>query len=368
MNPSEDPLVQKQEHSPRTTKTSSVLGVISIILALIALIITSCNLDGSMGEVLAIVLFAFPLMISSLIISIIGLLLRSKTLIGKKLSTIGLILTFFPIAVALAPALEEWIEDKRYNTFVDGVKFNKEMTVLISYSENKKETNYTIPESVTIIRNHAFANCTSLTSITIPDSVTSIGDRAFYHCNNLKSITIPDGVTSIGWGAFWNCSSLTSITIPNGVTSIGSGVFGDCSSLKTIKVGAGNVNYTEVNGVMFNTEKTVLHTYPAGKAVTNYSIPDSVTRIGEMAFMYCDSLTSITIPDGVTRIGRRAIGNCSSLTAVTFLGDAPEEDSKGHPSGWALWRATPTIYRKPEAKGWGETFAGRPVKLISEKP
>ena len=62
MNSSEDPLVQKQEHSPRTTKTSSVLGVISIILALIALIITSCNLDGSMGEVLAIVLFAFPLM------------------------------------------------------------------------------------------------------------------------------------------------------------------------------------------------------------------------------------------------------------------------------------------------------------------
>jgi len=31
-------------------------------------------------------------------------------------------------------------------------------------------------------------------------------------------------------------------------------------------------------------------------------------------------------------------------------------------------KATPTIYRKPEAKGWGDTFAGRPVKLISEKP
>ncbi|MDB4737780.1 hypothetical protein OAF75_02970 [Verrucomicrobiales bacterium] len=27
-----------------------------------------------------------------------------------------------------------------------------------------------------------------------------------------------------------------------------------------------------------------------------------------------------------------------------------------------------TIYRKPEAKGWGDTFGGRPVKLISEKP
>jgi hypothetical protein len=28
----------------------------------------------------------------------------------------------------------------------------------------------------------------------------------------------------------------------------------------------------------------------------------------------------------------------------------------------------PTIYRKPDAEGWGDTFAGRPVKLISEKP
>ena len=366
MNSSEDPLVQKQEHSPRTTKASSVLGVISIILALIALIITSYNVGDSMGGVIAIVLFAFPLMISSLIISIVGLFLSSKTLIGKRLSTIGLILTFSPIAVALAPALmssiEEWIEDKRYNTFVDGVKFNKEMTVLIAYSENKKETNYTIPESVTIIRNHAFANCTSLTSITIPDGVTSIGHFAFTFCTSLTSITIPDSVTSIGGAAFWNCSSLTSITIGDSVTSIGSGAFGGCSSLTTIEVGTGNVNYTEANGVLFNTEKTVLHTYPAGKAETNYNIPDSVTSIWKRAFMYCDSLTSVTIPDSVTSIGNWAFSDCTSLTAVTFLGDAPEE------VGRVFSRATPTIYRKSESKGWGETFAGRPVKLISEKP
>jgi hypothetical protein len=30
--------------------------------------------------------------------------------------------------------------------------------------------------------------------------------------------------------------------------------------------------------------------------------------------------------------------------------------------------ANATIYRKPEAKGWGDTWDGRPVKLISEKP
>jgi hypothetical protein len=47
---------------------------------------------------------------------------------------------------------------------------------------------------------------------------------------------------------------------------------------------------------------------------------------------------------------------------VTFLGDAPKAE------GQVFKGATPTIYRNPDAKGWGDTFAGRPVKLISEKP
>ena len=47
---------------------------------------------------------------------------------------------------------------------------------------------------------------------------------------------------------------------------------------------------------------------------------------------------------------------------MTFLGDAPKAGDK------VFNKSTPTIYRKPEAKGWGETFGGRPVKLISEKP
>jgi hypothetical protein len=46
---------------------------------------------------------------------------------------------------------------------------------------------------------------------------------------------------------------------------------------------------------------------------------------------------------------------------LIFLGVAPEDKT-------GLINTFPTIYRKPEAKGWGDTFAGRPVKLISEKP
>ena len=97
-------------------------------------------------------------------------------------------------------------------------------------------------------------------------------------------------------------------------------------------------------------------------SLTSITIPDSVTSIGASAFNECTSLTSITIPDSVTNIGKDAFRGCPSLTAVTFLGDAPK-------AGKEVFKdATPTIYRKPEAKGWGETWGGRPVKLISEKP
>ena len=88
----------------------------------------------------------------------------------------------------------------------------------------------------------------------------------------------------------------------------------------------------------------------------------AVTSIGFGAFEGCSRLTSITIGDSVTSIGNAAFAKCIRLSAVTFLGDAPK-------AGKEVFKdATPTVYRKPEAKGWGDTFAGRPVKLISEKP
>ena len=97
-------------------------------------------------------------------------------------------------------------------------------------------------------------------------------------------------------------------------------------------------------------------------------IPDTiegkpVTRIGDFAFVNCTSLTSITIPDGVTSIGHAAFAACESMNAVTFLGDAPKVKNDD-----TFKYSSSIIYRKPEAKGWGDTFAGRPVKLISEKP
>ncbi len=149
-------------------------------------------------------------------------------------------------------------------------------------------------------------------------SVTSIGNCAFRYCTSLKSITIPNSVMEIGSSAFSGCSSLTSITIPNSVTNIGDSTFWGCSSLTAIYVAVDNKNYTSVNGVLFNKDKTALICYPAGKTDKSYKITNSVTSIGNYAFNGCSSLTSVTIPNSVTEIGGSAFVDCASLKSITM--------------------------------------------------
>ncbi|MDR2701123.1 MAG: leucine-rich repeat domain-containing protein, partial [Spirochaetaceae bacterium] len=171
---------------------------------------------------------------------------------------------------------------------------------------------------VTNIGSGAFAYCFSLASVTIPDSVTSIGEDAFFWCTSLTSVTIPNSVTNIGSGAFFWCTSLTSVTIPNSVTSIGDGAFSNCTSLIAINVNTGNSAYSAQDGILYNKDKTILHTYPAGKTNASFTIQNSVTSIGSMAFSGCISLTSVTIPNSVTTIGDRAFLGCENFTSVTI--------------------------------------------------
>jgi|GEM_PF-1670416 len=175
-----------------------------------------------------------------------------------------------------------------------------------------------IPEGVTSIGESAFASIASITSIKLPDSVTTIGKSAFSMCINLKSVNIPSGITDIGNYAFESCRSLINITIPERVKNIGFAAFADCRSLTDIYVDNNNPYYSNISGIMFDKNQSVLMLYPAGKKVSSYSIPANVTIIDAYAFYRCDNLTSVIIPDGLTTIKENAFGFCSKLTTITI--------------------------------------------------
>ena len=173
---------------------------------------------------------------------------------------------------------------------------------------------------VTSIGDNAFYDCDSLTSITFGKNshLKSIGSYAFNNCDSLTSITIPDSVTSIGFYAFTSCDSLTSITIPDSVTSIDFFAFGGCDSLTNITVDDNNQYYKSIDGNLYTKDGKTLIQYAIGKKDTSFTIPDSVTSIGNWAFYSCNNLTSITIPDSVKSIGDWAFEYCDSLTSITI--------------------------------------------------
>lgn len=229
----------------------------------------------------------------------------------------------------------------------------------------------TVGSGATDVGAYAFSGCSSLTGVTLPDSLTAIRRHAFSE-SSLKEVSIPENVTLIGEHAFRN-TSMYNITVPKKVSSIGAGAFSK-GLMQAIFVDEENQYYTSENGVLYNKDKTLLHTYlKFTSSGTKYGsknvayIPDTVTEIGDEAFYdfrgeeihmgssvqtigrdafaRCDNLETILLPASVSDISTLAFCD-SGLKTVYCEGSAPE--TFGH----CIFPDKATLYCKEDIDGW----------------
>ena len=224
--------------------------------------------------------------------------------------------------------------------------------------------------TVTSIGESAFENCSSLTSVTVPESVTNIGNYGFYFCGNLQSVYFMGDAPELGNNVFdisniWYDEPVIEIedisirglvlyylevkegwTTPtwNGYpTEIWERENEPDPAADEIAypVEGGKLYFRKSTGEIFDCDQTVTKAdipeeidgvavtkigvdglgcsaFENCAALTEVTIPNSVTEIGDYAFSGCTALMSVTIPDSVTSIGKRAFYWCDSLTSVTL--------------------------------------------------
>ena len=151
----------------------------------------------------------------------------------------------------------------------------------------------------------------TIRTIVISEGITAICQYAFIGLELLTKVEIANTVTEIADGAFSNCPAVTEFSIPASVTRMGSQ---HCAGLKGYRVDSNNTHYcSDSAGVLFNKDKTELLAFPQAYIGT-YTIPSSVKKVAEIS--YADGLTSLTIPYGVEEVGR--IYHCKGLTSLEY--------------------------------------------------
>ena len=138
----------------------------------------------------------------------------------------------------------------------------------------------------------------------------------------LAEIEIPatyngKAVTQILPQAFENAKNLTSISIPDSITSIGEDAFLGCRNIERVYI-TDIASWCEIN--ICGSSAIPLQwwggLYLNGELITNLVIPDGVTKIGDYAFFGCYNITSVEIPSSVTSIGEHAFYGCSNLRSI----------------------------------------------------
>ena len=92
-------------------------------------------------------------------------------------------------------------------------------------------------------------------------------------------------------------------------------------ALESITIPSGNSQYATVDGILYSADKKTLVLYPRNyQGGTDFTVPGTVTAIGDYAFHKAATLVNVTIPDSVTAVGEWAFSESTALETVT-MGD-----------------------------------------------
>ena len=126
-------------------------------------------------------------------------------------------------------------------------------------------------------------------------------------------VVIPEGVTIIGSRAFAFYPGLKGISIPSTVKRIDEYAFIKCPNLQSITVSPDNPIYRSENNCCIerSTNRLVF-------GCCNSVIPEGVNIINKDAFNGCESLTTINIPSSIIRIEEDAFFQCVNLKEINI--------------------------------------------------
>lgn len=159
---------------------------------------------------------------------------------------------------------------------------------------------------ITKICDDAFRDSTRVKNVVIPESITEIGTCAFNTCHYLETVVFNGGESEIilGNGIFGSCENLKKVTLEGNIVHIPKSCFGTCINLSDITLPDTVKSYDEFSF--------------ARSGITEFTVPEEVTKIADYAFYECSSLQKIKLHDNVTYIGIAAFGSCLSLTEINI--------------------------------------------------
>ena len=185
--------------------------------------------------------------------------------------------------------------------------------VLVSASPETKTV--VIPSDVRTIKENAFNGCSKLVSFTVPtDTVRVIERNTFNGCTSLKEIVLPYSVNEIGEDAFKGATSLAKATIQNPDCDIKANAFNTNTEILGFTSSSAET-YADNEHLVFTPLTAIPDDFFTGEtSMTEFVVPENVTKIGNNAFKDCKNLKTIDF-GGITKIGNAAFQN-TGLTKI----------------------------------------------------